>query len=430
MNTARVEKIISAIDIGSSKVCTMIAGQTDTGELIVLGSGQRESKGIKRGYISDIEKCELTVRNAVEQAERLAGLNIDKIIVGLSAGGLDSCLRPVEIELGGNRVEQHDIDELLYAGRSNFDVNGKTILHAQPTLYSLDGAGGVPNPIGLHADLLSVDVHFLMADPSPVRNLESTIRAAHLEPSAIVATPLATGLSCLTEEERDLGVALVEIGAAVTNVSVFIGGILVGLHTIQLGGHDITDQIASTFGLRRTQAERLKCYHGSALSSPRDNQDILEIDDAYDGANENKDGNVQSHQDQGKPRVTKAQLNSVICQKLDELISEINISLKEMGFSASRGGQIVITGGSAELTGIADYMQSALGRIVRIGLPAKLSGIPEAHKGPAFTALVGLIQYAVSDQYKQNMIHQIDNEYGVGVQSLLQRIINAFRDNF
>lgn len=421
MNTARVEKIISAIDIGSSKVCTMIAGQTDTGELIVLGSGQRESKGVKQGYISDIEKCELTVRNAVEQAERLAGLNIDKIIVGLSAGGLDSCLRPVEIELGGNRVEQHDIDELLYAGRNNFDVNGKTILHAQPTLYSLDGAGGVPNPIGLHADLLSVDVHFLMADPSPVRNLESTIRAAHLEPSAIVATPLTTGLSCLTEEERDLGVALVEIGASVTNVSLFVGGILVGLHTVKAGGQDITNEIASTFGLRRTQAERLKCYHGSALSSPRDNQDILEIDNS---------GEDHISPDQSRPSVTKAQLNSVICHKLDQLIAEISTSLKEMGFNASRGGQVVITGGSAEMTGIADYMQSALGRMVRIGSPARLSGLPEAHKGPAFTALVGLIQYAVSDQYKQNMIGQLDNEYGAGSQSLLQRIINAFKDNF
>ncbi len=419
MNTARVEKIISAIDIGSSKVCTIIAGQTDTGELIVLGSGQRESKGIKRGYITDIEKCELTVRNAVEQAERLASLNIDKIIVGLSAGGLDSALRPVEIELGGNRVEQHDIDELLYAGRSNFDVNGKTILHAQPTLYSLDGAGGVPNPVGLHADLLSVDVHFLMADPSPVRNLESTVRAAHLEPSAIVATPLATGLSCLTNEERDLGVALVEIGASVTNVSVFIGGILVGLNTIQMGGHDITDEIASTFGLRRTQAERLKCYHGSALSSPRDNQDILEIEDAD-----------RISDDQAKPRVTKAQLNAIICQKLDQLISEIGSSLKEMGFVSSRGGQVVITGGSAELSGIADYMQSALGRMVRIGTPAAISGLPDAHKGPAFTSLVGLIQYAVSDQYELNMIHQLDNEYGASSQSLLQRIINAFKDNF
>lgn len=419
MNTARVEKIISAIDIGSSKVCTMIAGQTDTGELIVLGSGQRESKGVKRGYITDIEKCELTVRNAVEQAERLASLNIDKIIVGLSAGGLDSALRPVEIELGGNRVEQHDIDELLYAGRSNFDVNGKTILHAQPTLYSLDGAGGVPNPVGLHADLLSVDVHFLMADPSPVRNLESTVRAAHLEPSAIVATPLATGLSCLTNEERDLGVALVEIGASVTNVSVFISGILVGLHTVQMGGHDITDEIASTFGLRRTQAERLKCYHGSALSSPRDNQDILEIDDS-DEASDN----------QSKPSVTKAQLNAIICQKLDQLISEIGSSLKHMGFVSSRGGQIVITGGSAELSGIADYMQSALGRMVRIGTPAHISGLPDAHKGPAFTSLVGLIQYAISDQYELNMIHQLDNEYGAVSQSLLQRIISAFKDNF
>ncbi len=422
MSTAHVEKIISAIDIGSSKVCAMIAGQTDTGELIVLGSGQRESKGIKRGYISDIEKCEITVRNAVEQAERMASLNIDKIIVGLSAGGLDSCLRPVEIELGGNRVEQHDIEELLHAGRSNFDVNGKTVLHVQPTLYSLDGAGGVPNPIGLHADLLAVDIHFLMADPSPVRNLEGTVRAAHLEPAAIVATPIASGISCLSEEERDLGVALVEIGASVTNVSVFIGGILVGLNTIQMGGNDITDEIASAFGIRRAQAERLKCYHGSALSSPRDNQDILEIEDVVD------DAGPQTNQ--AKPRVTKAQLNAVICQKLDQIIGEINQSLKEMGYSQTNGGQIVLTGGGAELTGVADYAQSAIGKMVRIGVPNALSGLPDAHKGPAFTALIGLIQYALTDSYSANMSHQLDDEYGAGSLSLFQRIMNAIRDNF
>ena len=282
MTAARVEKIISALDIGSSKVCALIAGKTDTGDLIVLGTGQRESRGVVRGCIADIEQAELSVRHAVEQAERIAGINIDRLSVGISAGGLDSMLAPVEIELGGDRVEQNDIDDLLAAGRANLDTQGKSALHVQPTLYSLDGVGGVANPIGLHADRLGVDIHVLLADPSPVRNLDMTARAAHLEVEAVIVSPIATGLACLTAEERELGVALVEMGASITNVSVFIGGMLVGLETIQQGAADITDDIASTFGMRRAQAERLKCYYGSALSTPRDHQDVLDLDKEED----------------------------------------------------------------------------------------------------------------------------------------------------
>jgi cell division protein FtsA len=173
------------------------------------------------------------VRHAVEQAERIAGLNIDRVWVGMSAGGLDSMLAPVEIELGGDRITQEDVGELLQAGRDNIQTGGKMALHIQPTLYSLDGVGGVANPIGLHADRLGVDVHVILADPSPVRNMDMTVRAAHLDVESLVVGPVATGLACLTSEERELGVALVEFGAAVTNVSVFIGGMLVGLETIQ-----------------------------------------------------------------------------------------------------------------------------------------------------------------------------------------------------
>jgi cell division protein FtsA len=154
----------------------LIAGVTDEGVLTVLGTGQRESKGVVRGCISDIQQAELSVRQAVEQAERIAGTNIDKVWVSISAGGLDSMLAPVEIDLGGDRIEQIDIDDLLQAGRSNLDTRGKTPLHIHPTLYSIDGGAGVANPLGLHADRLGVDIHVLLADPAPVRNLDMTGR--------------------------------------------------------------------------------------------------------------------------------------------------------------------------------------------------------------------------------------------------------------
>jgi cell division protein FtsA len=423
MTTAKVEKIISALDIGSSKVSALIAGQTDTGELIVLGTGQRESRGVVRGCIADIEQAELSVRHAVEQAERIAGINIDRVWVGISAGGLDSLLAPVEIELDGDRIEQDDIDELLQAGRANLDTRGKAALHIQPTLYSLDGVGGVANPIGLHADRLGVDIHVVLADPSPVRNLDMTARAAHLEVEAVVVAPVAAGLACLTSEERELGVALVELGAAITNVSVFIGGMLVGLVTIQQGSSDITDDIASVFGMRRAQAERLKCYYGSALSTPRDHQDVLDLG--------KEDGTSENDTDSNAAKITRAQLNAVICQRVDRLVAEIGAALKGLGFSGPSGHQIVLTGGGAELKGIAEHIQAALGRAVRIGRPTGLAGLPEAHSGPGFTTLVGLVRYAASGvvdlKKTYDPSHDLDGGHTAG---LFERIKRAIRENF
>ncbi len=420
MSTAKVEKLFSALDIGSSKVSAVIAGRTDTGELIILGTGQRESRGVARGCISNVEQAELSVRHAVEQAERIAGANIEKVWVGISSGGLDSLLAPVEIEMGGDRIEQEDIDDLLYSGRSSLDMNGKTPLHIQPTLYTLDGVGGVADPIGLHADRLGVDIHMILADAAPVRNVDMATRAAHLEVEAVVVAPIATGMSCLTLEERELGVALVEFGAGITNVSLFIGGMMVGLQTIQQGAADITDDIAAVFGIRRAQAERLKCFHGSALSTPRDHQEVLEVtgDDGQPVATIG-------------PRITRAQLNSVICQRVNGIITEIAKALKDLGFAGPTGHQVVLTGGGAELKGIAEHMQASLGRTVRIGKPTGISGIPEAHSGPAFTTLMGLVRYAASDPVDLKYGYT-DTSGGGGSSSvgIFERILRAIRDNF
>lgn len=418
MKTARVEKIISALDIGSSKVSALIAGKTDAGELIVLGTGQRESRGVTRGCIADIEQAELSVRHAVEQAERIAGINIDRVWAGISAGGLDSILSPVSIDLAGDRIEQDDIDELLAAGRANVNTGGKVALHIQPTLYSLDGTGGVENPLGLHADRLGVDIHVVLADPSPVRNIDMTARTAHLEVEGVVVAPLATGLACLSTEEMELGVALVEFGAAVTNVSVFIGGMLAGLHTVLHGSADITDDIASTFGIRRAQAERLKCKYGSALSNPRDHQEVLDL------------GTDDMPTEAGQPRITRAELNAVICQRMDAIIAEIAAALKVLGFSGTKH-HIVLTGGGAELAGMAEHLQASLGRNVRIGKPVGLGGLPDAHAGPAFSTLVGLIHHAASERVDlKNQFDQGDDYAGGGVASLWERILRAIRDNF
>jgi len=414
-----VRKLVTALDIGSSKICALIAEPGEGGELTILGTGQRESRGVRRGFIADMERTEVTIREAVEQAERIAGTNIEDVFVGFSAGGLVSTVASVEIPIGGKRIEKQDIDALLTAGRDSIDPQGRMILHAMPALYTLDGLQGVKKPLGLHADRLAVDIHVVSADPSPVRNLDLCVRSAHLGVSAIVASPVAAGRSCLSEEERELGVALVELGGGVTNVSVFAGGMLVGLKSLPLGGMDITDDIASSFGTRRSEAERIKCFYGSAMTSPRDNHDMIELAPIA-GA---EDGTEAT-------RITRAQLIAVIRQRLEHLTGEIAMALKELGFSGPFGRQVVLTGGGAELKGIADYAQGVLGRAVRVGRP-KMPGLPEAHSGPAFSTLAGLAQFAASRELDLRQItdpHSIVQKPDGG--SIVQRLIAAFRTQY
>ena len=414
------EGLITALDIGSSKVSAMIAQKGDGGELIVLGTGQRESRGVKRGYIADMGATEAAVREAVEQAERIAVINIENVWVGFSAGGLVSDVAEVEFELGGHRVEQQDIDALLAAGRNSIDPQGRMVLHAQPALYTLDGLTGVKKPLGLHADRLGVHIHVVAADGSPVRNLDLCVRSAHLEVKSIIAAPVATGLACLSDEERELGVALVEMGAGITNVSLFAGGMLVGLCSIPMGGQDITDDIASAFGTRRAQAERMKCFHGSANASPRDNHEMIPVMPI--AAEDDVHGGMQ---------ITKAQLIGVVRQRLEHQMDEIRKSLAQLKFEGPVGRQVVLTGGGAELKGIADYAQQALGRSVRIGRPRGLTALPEAHGGPAFATLAGLAFYAASDPIdlrgvapQQTTVHR---QRGMG---MVRKLIQAARANY
>ena len=373
---------IAALDIGSSKVSALIVTKDEEGRLRVMGSGQRESRGVKRGYVTDMDTSEVAIREAVESAERMSGVTVDDVWASFGAGGLTSDVANVEVELGGHQVEQSDIDELLRHGRAAIDKGQRLVLHAHPALFTIDGVEGVKNPIGLHADRLGVDIHVVAADPAPLKNLDYVIRSAHLGVKAIVASPVAAALACLTQEERELGVALVELGAEVTNVSLHAGGMLVGLRSIPLGAKDISDDIACAFAVQRRDAERLKCFYGSAMTSPRDNHEMIEANQigAEDGAE--------------PTRITRAQLMTVIRQRVEQLTGEIDAALKSLGFTGPVGRQVVLTGGGADLKNIADYMQGVLGRAVRVGRPRTITGLPDAHSGPAFTTLVGLAMLA------------------------------------
>ena len=426
MANPRIARVIGAVNIGSFRISAMIAGISETGEMIVLGSAHRAAQGVKRGYVTDMAAATYAVRDAIERAEKIAQTTVNSVWIGTAGAGLFSQVTQVEIEIGGRRIEQDDIDNLLVAGREGLHPDGRMVLHAQPAHYTLDGAHGVSNPKGLHAERLGVDIHVMLADGAPIRNITEAVQNAHLDVDAVVGSPIATGHACLTPEERDLGVALVEFGADVTNVSVYAGGMLLGLASIPLGSGDITDAIASAFGIRRFQAERLKCVNGSALASPSDHREMIPVN----GPGEDGTGPIARHADAAN-RIPRAELVSVITAQLGGLMEEVGKALKALGFSGQRGQQVVFTGGGAELVGLADYAQSALGKPVRIGRAPQLSGLPEAHAKPGFATLAGLILYAAADPVDIRAVgpaYQRTHRYaGLG---LVGRIYRAVLDYF
>jgi cell division protein FtsA len=214
-------------------------------------------------------------------------------------------------------------------------------------------------------------------------------------------------------------VALVEIGAGVTNVSLFAGGLLVGLASLPLGAGEITDDIASTFGTRRAQAERLKCFHGSAQMSPRDNHEMIEV------------APIAGEQEGVEPlRISRAQLITVIRQRLEHWFADIEAALKGLGFTGPIARRLVLTGGGAELKGIADYAQGVLGRAVRVGRPRGLIGLPDAHSGMGFATLAGLVLFAASDPIDLRHVAQQQAVVRMTPNNLVQRLIAAVKSSY
>ncbi|RNJ62065.1 MAG: cell division protein FtsA [Porphyrobacter sp. IPPAS B-1204] len=433
----RLARTFAAVNVGSFRISAMIMGEAENGELQVLGSGHRASAGIKRGYVTDMTAAAHAIRDAVERAEKSANTPVRSVWIACAGAGLASHVVAVDIEIGGRRIEDEDVEALLVEAQDMIQPDGRKVLHAQPAHYTLDGAHGVANPRGLHAERLGVDIHVMLADGAPVRNLTEAVQNAHLEVEGVVAAPLAAGHACLTPEERELGVALVEIGADITNVAVFAGGMLLGLHAVPMGSAAITDAIASSFGIRRSQAERLKCVAGSAIASPADHRELIPVN----GPGEGGEGAAApvgplARGADDKNRIVRAELVAVVTQQLAVLTGEIGKALKTMGFAGSRAGQVVLTGGGAELAGMADFMQGALGQPVRLGRPPQLPGMPEAHHAPGFATLAGLCLYAAEDPVdiravgagRGGVYRAFTRESGLW--ALLMRLVRAVKEYF
>ena len=383
--------IVSVLDIGSTKVVAMIGrltpckeshilpGRTHTIE--VIGIGHQRSRGIKSGVIADLDAVESVIRLAVDAAERMAGLTVDSLIVNVSAGRLSSDIYTATIDLGGQEVDESDLRKVLTAASLQSLRQDRVVLHSMPTGFSLDGERGIRDPQGMFGDLLGVDMHVVTSERAAMKNLELAINRAHLSVEGIVATPYASGLAALVDDEVELGCAAIDMGGGTTTISVFAEGRLVHTDAISLGGNHVTMDLARGLSTRIEDAERIKVVHGSSLSTGADEREVVSVPPIGE---DDRDQPIQ---------VSRSLVTRIVRARIEETLELIRDRIQKSGFSPIVGKRVVLTGGASQLTGLSDTARRILARNVRIGRPMGVSGLPAAAKGPAFSTAVGLMIY-------------------------------------
>ncbi|HET9904021.1 MAG TPA: cell division protein FtsA [Xanthobacteraceae bacterium] len=382
--------VVSALDIGTSKIACLIARLKPapaqnvfprrTHLIEILGIGHTRAAGIKNGTVADMAEAERAVRNAVAAAERMAGVELDSVVVSVSAGRLSSELFAATVHASGPTVSDSDIERVLAAGSRHSLREHRAVLHSMPIGYALDDTRGVRDPRGMLGRRLGVDMHVVTVDTAVVRNLMLCIERCHLSVEAMVATPYVAGLSVLTDDESDLGSAVVDMGAGTTTIAVFSGGHFVHCDGFALGGRHVTMDLARGLNARIADAERVKTIHGSVLSGGSDEHDMIPLGSALD------DG-------ESSPAVARATIVNIVKPRAEEILEMVRDKLAASPFAAEPRGRVVLTGGACQLNGLPDLASRILGRQVRIGRPLGLSGLPEAAKGPAFAVAAGLLVY-------------------------------------
>lgn len=383
--------VVSVLDIGTSKVCCLIAKLTPrnndeavlgrTHRIEIIGLGYQKARGMKSGVIVNLDQAELAIRQAVEAAERMAGVTVESLIVNVSSGRLVSEAFSANVSLDGHSVDERDISQVLLAGAQHALAPERSVVHSVPIGYSLDGEHGISNPLGMVGKSLGVDMHIVTAENAPLRNLELCVNRSHLTIEDMVATPYAAGLATLVEDEMQMGCACIDIGGGTTTLSIFMNGRFVFSDAIAIGGHHVTMDLARGLSTRLDDAELIKVKHGSALLGTSDENALVTIPPI---AEEDRDAPNQ---------VSKAQMTRVIRPRVEETLELIRDRLARSGFADAVGKRLVLTGGGSQLNGVVEIARRVLSRNVRMGRPMGVAGMPDAAKGPAFATAVGLLIY-------------------------------------
>lgn len=371
--------IVVGIDIGTTKVCTLVASEETPGQIRILGVGIEPSQGMRKGVVVDLGAASQAIARSVEKAERSSGLEITSALVSLAGSQVSSVNSRGVVGVTGRMIDQEDVARAVDAAQAVAIPHNREIIHVIQRGFDVDGQEGIRMPIGMHGYRLEVETHIITVAGSAVENLRQCVNATGVEVSQFVLNPLASAEVVLTETERQMGAVVVDIGGGTTDMAIYIDGDVWHTSVLAVGGNHVTSDIAHGLRLPISQAEELKIQHGHAL---------------MEEVGEDEFFNIRPFGENEIMQVNRRDLADIIEARVGEILGLVLQEIKRSGYDGLLPAGMVLTGGTSSLPGIRNLAQAVLGVPVRIAQPENMIGMVEKLSSPAYSTSVGLLRWA------------------------------------
>jgi cell division protein FtsA len=375
------EAVLVAIDVGTSKVVALIGERTAGGGLNILGKGAPSSSGLKKGVVINIEQTVASIAAAIEQAERTSGYKLEEAWVAVGGNHVESENTHGAVAVSGPRKEvtHEDIVRAMEVARAVNIPSNREILHVLPRTFVVDGQEGVRDPVGMSAVRLEIETHIVHAAQTPVQNLTKCVHQAGVRIHDFVAAPLASAEAVLSDTERDLGVAVADIGAGTTGLALFLEGSPFHTAVLPLGGNNVTNDLAIGLKTSLQVAEDLKVRHGTCNVASVAPEELITVETFDEGENRT---------------VQRAEIASIIDARMREVLEKIGEQIEAAGHGGMLPAGLVLTGGGAQLHGVAELGREVLQMPVRVAAPSGVGGLTDHLLTPAFATSIGLLRWA------------------------------------
>lgn len=370
--------LVAVLDVGSSKTVCLIA-RSEPGSIKVLGAALRESRGLRGGTVVEMTTAEESIRDCVAAAENLADARIQNVLISVNCGSPTSITARATMALDGTLVSDDILRHLLAEGRARCQLENHVVIQSMPTSYVVDEAMGVRDPSGMYGQRIGVSMHAVAVKPTPLTNLKLAVERCHLNVAAALFAPYASGLSVLTDDEKQLGATIIDMGGGCTSIAVFLEGHLVHSDVVPIGGAAVTSDLARMLAAPLAAAERAKVLYGAALGDLESGADVVSVPQMGE---ENEEADL---------RVPRSMLTRIIQARLEETFGEVQKRLRESGYDVAAGRRLVLTGGASQLAGARELAARVLNKQVRVGRPRPQAGLPASSAGPDYATAVGLL---------------------------------------
>ncbi|MCJ7700582.1 MAG: cell division protein FtsA [Anaerolineales bacterium] len=372
--------IIVGIDVGTTKVCTLVARVEGDGQLRVLGVGIEPSKGLNKGAIVDLNAASQSIARSIEKAERTSGLEIDSALVSMAGSHIEALNSKGVVGVSGRTIGEDDVIRALDAARAVSIPHNREVIHVIQRGFIVDGQEGIRMPIGMHGYRLEVEAHIITASAASVENLRQAVQAAGAHVNQFVLNPLASAEVVLTDTEREMGVVVCDIGGGTTDMAIYINGDVWHTMVLGVGGNHVTSDIAHGLRLPIPQAEETKLQHGHALKASVSEEEYFLI---------------RPFGEEGPVQVSRNDLVHIIEARVEEIFSLMMQEIKRSGYDGLLPAGMVLTGGVSALPGIQKLASRVMGVPVRIAQPEGIVGMVDQLFSPAYATSVGLLRWAM-----------------------------------